>query len=70
MASKKLEEAEPALIAAKQAVNSINKSDLDTIRSYPNPPPLVKLTLEAVVCILEKKYRNDWSWNEVKAIVK
>lgn len=55
-----LDKAEPALIEAKRAVKGINPRQLQTIRSYANPPVLIQLTLEAVFKLLG--HRNvDWS---------
>lgn len=51
-ASKELEEAEPALKRAKESVSSIQKKDLNEIRSYKAPPRLVQLTLEALCTII------------------
>lgn len=41
IARKELAEAEPALIAAKESVKSIGRTQLDQIRSYSVPPKLV-----------------------------
>lgn len=39
----------PALNAAVKALESINKKDLNEIRSYGKPPPLVEKVMEAVM---------------------
>jgi len=47
-----LSQAEPLLHAAKESVQNISDNDLRILRGFGNPPILVKLTLEAVVCVL------------------
>ena len=64
-----LAEALPALEKAKQSVNSIQKAQLTELQSFATPPPLVKITAEAVVCLLNKAYRK-LEWAEVKAAIK
>jgi dynein heavy chain 1 len=41
------------------AVSSIKKKDLVEIRSMGNPPPMVKMALEAI-CILLGENAADW----------
>ena len=53
-----LEEAMPALHAAVDSLKALNKSDIVEIKSFPKPPPLVQMTMEAV-CIL-KQEKPDW----------
>lgn len=53
-----LEEAMPALNAAVDALKALNKNDITEIKSFPKPPPLVQMTMEAV-CIL-KSEKPDW----------
>ncbi|GBF88264.1 dynein heavy chain axonemal protein, partial [Raphidocelis subcapitata] len=53
-----LEEAMPALEAALDSLKALNKNDIVEIKSFPKPPPLVQMTLEAV-CIL-KQEKPDW----------
>lgn len=50
-AQKDLDAAMPALNAAVDALNSLNKSDITELKSFAKPPSLVLLTMEAV-CIL------------------
>lgn len=53
-----LEEAMPALNAAIDSLKALNKNDIVEIKSFPKPPPLVQMTMEAV-CIL-KGEKPDW----------
>ncbi|KAI8465887.1 MAG: dynein heavy chain 7 [Monoraphidium minutum] len=53
-----LDEALPALEAALDSLKALNKNDIVEIKSFPKPPPLVQMTLEAV-CIL-KQEKPDW----------
>ena len=53
-----LDKALPALEAAVEALNALNKNDITEIKSFAKPPPLVQTTLEAV-CIL-KGEKTDW----------
>jgi dynein heavy chain len=46
-----LDEALPALNAAIDSLKALNKGDIVEIKSFPKPPPLVQMTMEAV-CIL------------------
>eukprot|EP00960_Hanusia_phi_P070417 767305-Hanusia_phi.AAC.13 len=57
-ARKDLEEAEPALLAAINALNSLTKSDITEVKSFAKPPPLVQTTMEAVCVLLGRK--ADW----------
>ncbi|CAF4132742.1 unnamed protein product, partial [Rotaria sp. Silwood2] len=54
-----LENVEPAVIEAQQAVKGIKRQHLVEIRTLPNPPPLVKLALEAI-CLLLDQETTDW----------
>ncbi|KAJ9531756.1 hypothetical protein QJQ45_021904, partial [Haematococcus lacustris] len=53
-----LEEALPAMNAAIDSLKALNKNDITEIKSFPKPPPLVQMTMEAV-CIL-KQEKPDW----------
>ncbi|XP_024516360.1 LOW QUALITY PROTEIN: dynein heavy chain 6, axonemal, partial [Selaginella moellendorffii] len=57
-AQKDLDAAMPALNAAVQALNSLNKNDITEIKSFTKPPPLVLLTMEGVCVLLGEK--PDW----------
>jgi dynein heavy chain 1 len=49
---KDLGEVEPQLERARKSVEGIKKQQLDEIKNYPNPPPLVNLALSPVVLML------------------
>eukprot|EP00879_Flechtneria_rotunda_P020212 GHRR01021253.1.p1 GENE.GHRR01021253.1~~GHRR01021253.1.p1 ORF type:complete len:968 (+),score=349.26 GHRR01021253.1:519-3422(+) len=53
-----LAEALPALQAAIDSLKALNKNDIVEIKSFPKPPLLVQMTMEAV-CIL-KQEKPDW----------
>ncbi|KAI9101992.1 dynein heavy chain and region D6 of dynein motor-domain-containing protein [Phlyctochytrium arcticum] len=57
-----LDQAIPALNAAMKALESLNKKDLNEIRSYGKPPPLVEKVMEAVM-VLKK---SEPTWDEAK----
>ena len=62
-----LSKAEPALLEAQEAVKGIQRKNLDEIRVLHNPPPAIRLCLEAVIIMLTgtteklvwKKIRNE-----------
>ncbi|KAJ3024564.1 UNVERIFIED_CONTAM: Dynein heavy chain 2, axonemal [Siphonaria sp. JEL0065] len=57
-----LDQALPALNSAVKALEGINKKDLQEIRSYGKPPPLVEKVMEAVM-VLKK---SEPTWDEAK----
>ncbi|KAI8923518.1 dynein heavy chain and region D6 of dynein motor-domain-containing protein [Entophlyctis helioformis] len=57
-----LDLAMPALNSAVKALEAINKKDLNEIRSYGKPPPLVEKVMEAVM-VLKK---CEPTWDEAK----
>jgi hypothetical protein len=57
-AFQELEEVLPALHAAQEALNSLNKNDIIEVKSFSKPPNLVQLTLEGVCGLLGEK--ADW----------
>eukprot|EP00842_Homolaphlyctis_polyrhiza_P003901 jgi/Hompol1/4511/HPOL_003669-RA len=57
-----LDQALPALNAAVKALEAINKKDLNEIRSYGKPPPLVEKVMEGVM-VLKK---CEPTWDEAK----
>jgi len=61
-AQKDLDEALPALAAAEEALNALNKKDLSEIKAYAKPPTLVEMVMEAVM-LLRKKTPT---WDEAK----
>ncbi|TRY63473.1 hypothetical protein TCAL_02090 [Tigriopus californicus] len=54
-----LEQVEPAVQDAQQAVKGIRKQQLVEVRSMSNPPMIVKLALESV-CLLLGESAQDW----------
>ncbi|ORY16897.1 dynein heavy chain [Clohesyomyces aquaticus] len=62
-----LADAEPAVLEAKKSVQSIKKQHLTEVRSMANPPPLVKLALEAVCTLLGHKIAT---WKDIQAVVR
>ncbi len=65
-AQRDLDEAEPALISAKNSVKGIKKRDLDEIRNLGRPPSNVKLTLECVAIMLGEK---SVEWGDVRKLL-
>ena len=61
-----LDEAEPALISAKDSVKGIKKKDLDEIRNLGRPPPNVVLTLECVAIMLGE---TSVEWADVRKLL-
>ena len=57
-AFQELEEVLPALRAAEEALNALNKGDIIEIKTFTKPPNLVQLTLEGVCGLLGEK--ADW----------
>ena len=55
----------PALLEAIKALDSINKQDISEIKSFIQPPKIVKFTLE-VVCIL---LQENSEWEHIKKVV-
>uniref|UniRef100_A0A5K3FEA9 Dynein heavy chain, cytoplasmic n=2 Tax=Mesocestoides corti TaxID=53468 RepID=A0A5K3FEA9_MESCO len=54
-----LSQVEPAVNEAKQAVEGIRKKDIQEIKAMRNPPPAVKMALEAI-CLLLGEKSTDW----------
>ncbi|KAL4470156.1 hypothetical protein ABPG72_009081 [Tetrahymena utriculariae] len=57
-AQTELNKALPELQKAEEALKSINRSDIDQVRTYKKPPELVQMVLECVLCLFGEK--NDW----------
>ena len=67
-----LQKAEPALIAAQQALNTLNKANLTELKSFGSPPPAVLMTTEAVMILVygkKGKIPRDRSWLKVKQMM-
>mmetsp|Transcript_12145 Transcript_12145/g.29873 ORF Transcript_12145/g.29873 Transcript_12145/m.29873 type:complete len:4768 (-) Transcript_12145:256-14559(-) len=56
----------PALEAAKKSVGAIKKRDLDTIRSFKQPPKLVQLAMEPVMMMVNRRIDGAGSWGKIK----
>ncbi len=65
-AQTELDEAEPALISARDSVKGIKKKDLDEVRNLARPPQNVVLTLECVAIMLGEK---KTAWADVKKLL-
>ena len=67
-----LVKAEPALVAAQEALNTLNKANLTELKSFGSPPPAVLMVTEAVMILVngsKGKIPKDRSWNKVKAMM-
>lgn len=62
-----LSEAEPALVAAKESVQNIRKSQLDEVRALGRPPMAVQLTME-MVCVMIGETSTDWT--EIRKVIR
>ena len=64
-------QAEPALVAAKEALNTLNKNNLTELKSFGAPPPAVTNVTAAVMCLLAPggKVPKDKSWKAAKASI-
>ena len=67
-----LKKAEPALMAAQEALNTLNKANLTELKSFGSPPQAVMLVTEAVMVLLlgqDGKIPKDRSWSRVKVMM-
>jgi len=65
-----LAKAEPALIAAQEALNTLNKTNLTELKSFGSPPDAVVMVTGAVLCLLAKgKPPKDKSWKAAKLMM-
>lgn len=64
-----LAKAEPALLAAQEALNTLNKNNLTEMKSFGTPPAAVVKVCAAVMCLLAPQGRvpRDRSWKAIKA---
>ncbi|CAL8089314.1 unnamed protein product [Calicophoron daubneyi] len=64
-----LRKAEPALIAAQEALNTLNKNNLTELKALTSPPPDVVMVCAAVMCLfaMDGKLPKDRSWRAAKA---
>ena len=61
-AKRDLDEALPALLAAEAALRALNKSDILEIKTFQQPPALVRLTMEAVCALLGVRVWGSKGW--------
>lgn len=66
-----LAKAEPALKAAVEALNTLNKANLTELKSFGKPPPAVVNVLAAVMVLkaVPNKIPKDRSWNNAKVMM-
>lgn len=66
-----LAKALPALEAAQQALNTLDKNNLTEMKSFPNPPSAVLVVASAVLVLLAPngKVSKDRSWKAAKAMM-
>ncbi|NXT77896.1 DYH9 protein, partial [Zapornia atra] len=64
-----LAKAEPALVAAQDALNTLNKTNLTELRSFGSPPSAVSNVMAAVMVLMAPggKIPKDRSWKAAKA---
>lgn len=66
-----LAKAEPALIAAQEALNTLNKNNLTELKSFGSPPAAVTNVTAAVMMLLSpsNKIPKDRSWKASKLMM-
>ena len=67
-----LKKAEPALFAAQEALNTLNKGNLTELKSFGSPPPAVLMVTGAVMVLIvgqSGKIPKDRSWAKVKIMM-
>ncbi|KAH8052755.1 dynein light chain binding protein [Aureococcus anophagefferens] len=64
-----LAEAEPAMRAAADAVECLDKSMLTELKSLPKPPAGVEKVTAACLILLEHEYRNMLKWDRAKKMM-
>ena len=70
--AKDLKKAEPALFAAQEALNTLNKANLTELKSFGSPPPAVLMGTGAVMVLMEGgggRIPKDRSWAKVKIMM-
>eukprot|EP01012_Entosiphon_sulcatum_P048729 TRINITY_DN67253_c0_g1_i1.p1 TRINITY_DN67253_c0_g1~~TRINITY_DN67253_c0_g1_i1.p1 ORF type:complete len:4768 (-),score=648.87 TRINITY_DN67253_c0_g1_i1:2-12742(-) len=60
IAAKALGDSLPALEEASQALTTIKSKDLQEIRSYTTPPPVVKKVMTALLTVMGEKRPDNW----------
>ena len=69
---KDLKKAEPALTAAQEALNTLNKANLTELKSFGSPPSAVLMVTGAVMVLVlgqHGRVPKDRSWAKVKAMM-
>lgn len=63
--------AEPALMAAQEALNTLNKNNLSELKALASPPPDVEMVCSAVIALfaMDGKVPKDRSWKAAKASI-
>ena len=66
-----LAKAEPALKAAQEALNTLNKNNLTELKSFGSPPTAVANVTAAVMALLSppNKIPKDKSWKQCKIMM-
>jgi dynein heavy chain len=66
-----LKKAEPALLAAAEALNTLNKANLTELKSFGKPTQAVVNVVAAVMCLVApaNKIPKDRSWNSCKSFM-
>lgn len=66
-----LRKAEPALLAAQEALNTLNKNNLTELKSFGSPPESVVDVMSAVLVLFSKKGKvpKDRSWRACKVLM-
>ena len=67
-----LKKAEPALFAAQEALNTLNKANLTELKSFGSPPSAVLMVLGAVMVLIigqQGKIPKDRSWAKIKLMM-
>nr|P39057.1 RecName: Full=Dynein beta chain, ciliary [Heliocidaris crassispina]BAA00827.1 dynein beta-heavy chain [Heliocidaris crassispina] len=69
--SEDLAKAEPALLAAQEALNTLNKNNLTELKSFGSPPSAVLKVAAAVMVLLAPngKIPKDRSWKAAKVVM-
>lgn len=65
-----LRKAEPALLAAQSALDTLDKTNLTELKSFGSPPEAVVTVCEAVIILFSPKGKipKDRSWKAAKVI--
>lgn len=68
--TEQLASVEPKVEAAREAVGSIRKENLEELRGMPNPPASVRAALDAVMLLLDAATQNSigtYSWGQIRS---